>query len=75
MLYQTACEILDSHPRPRVRVILKTGQVLETPGPLLAAVSPKVCAISTDGEHALRFRWEEVAAFEKMAADAPKAKR
>ncbi|HEY0008678.1 MAG TPA: hypothetical protein VGB55_08145 [Tepidisphaeraceae bacterium] len=66
MLYETASEILNSFPVPRVRVTLVTGEVLETPGPLMAGCNSKICSVSTDGHHARVFRWSEIAAFERL---------
>jgi hypothetical protein len=66
MLYETASAILNSYPRPRVRITLKTGEVLETPRPLLATCGPKSCSISTDGHRARFLRWAEIESFEKV---------
>jgi hypothetical protein len=66
MLYEKASAILNGSPRPRVRVTLKTGEVLETPWSLLAAVSPRECAISTDGQHCRYFKWDLIADFEAI---------
>ncbi len=69
MLYEKAKSILDRYPPPRVRAVLKTGEVIETPHELLAAVSPGRLAISADGEHARVFRWTEIADFDAIPHD------
>ena len=68
MLYETARDILRSSPRPRVRITLKTGDVFETPRPLLASVSPHSCTVSTDGKTLKFLRWDQIARFEKLDA-------
>jgi hypothetical protein len=66
MLYETARDILRSSPRPRVRITLKTGDVFETPRPLLASVSPHSCTVSLDGIKLKFLRWDEIANFERV---------
>ncbi len=72
MLYEKAYSILNGYPRPRVRVTLVSGEVLETPRPMLACCSKFKCVISTDGIVAKSFRWEMIRDFELIPFDPPK---
>jgi len=65
-VYEYAVAILRSHPRPRVRVTLTTGEVLTTPQSLMAACSPQKLTISTDGVSLRQFRWDQIVGFEKL---------
>jgi len=73
MLYDKARTILNAYPRPRVRVVLKSGEVIETPRSLLASVSFRSCAISSDGNHVRVFKWGDIQDFESLTLPSSQA--